>query len=202
LGGERLKRKTIMVSIVALTLLLLASMLATSEAGWFNKPKPEFYGFDSKIVFGSSTIVSVDDSDAPELVIIESYPSIVDCNITIDDKVYYYPDDFDFVASHHMELNPVTGNALVRSEGTFVFKMAGRPTLSFWGMARVTGWHSLPDGSLLAPENVLSQGEFELTGTKKLSQVEGFGLGDGNFVAPDYANMYIHQLGFIKGWSR
>ena len=187
--------------MMALTALLLASsMIAISQAWWFVKPKPEYVGYDFKVIFGAPTITSVDNSGAPELVIVESAPSIVDCNVTIDDKVYYYPDDFDFIATHHQELNPITGNGLVRTEGTFIFKMYGYPTLSMWGIARITGWRTLPDGTIIAPGEVKAEGEFELTGTKRLSNVEGFGLGNTNFVAPDYNSMYIHQLGFIKGW--
>jgi hypothetical protein len=65
----------------------------------------------------------------------------------------------------------------------------------------MTGFWQAPDGSLINPEDFRGQGQFELTGTKMLNNVDGFGFGDTMFYPPEYTHQYVHQTGFIKGWS-
>jgi hypothetical protein len=181
--------------------LAASSAIAVSQAWWPHIFKSEYVGYDLKVVYGPVTVTYVDASGAPELVIVEHViENASECTIAIDDEVYSYPDDFDITATHHIELNALTGNGLVRTVGTFTFKLAGRPTLTFWGVARITGFLQTPDGTLINPEDFRGQGDFELTGTKRFSKVEGFGLGDTMFNPPEYTNQYVHQIGFIKGW--
>jgi hypothetical protein len=193
------KRKNILILTVSLLMILSASSIVAISQAWWRKP--EYAGFDLKVVYGPVTVTSVDASGAPELVIIEHViESAEECTVTIDDKVYSYPEDFDITVTHHVELNALTGNGLVRTVGTYIFKLPGRPTLTFWGVARITGLWQTPDGTLINPEDFRGQGDFELTGTKRFSTVEGFGLGNTIFNPPEYTNQYVHQIGFIKGW--
>ena len=197
-----MKRKTMLIVTVSLLVVLSASsIIAVSQAWWPFKPKSEYVGYDLKVVYGPITVTYVDASGAPELVIVEHIiENASECMITIDDKVYSYPDDFDITVTHHVELNALTGNGLVRTDGTFSFKLPGRPTLAFWGVARITGFLQTPDGTLINPEDFRGQGDFELTGTKQFNKVEGFGLGDTVFHPPEYTNQHVHQIGYIKGW--
>jgi hypothetical protein len=203
MGGEKVKRKTMCIFMVSLLVVLSASsIIAVSQAWWSVKPKLEYVGYDLKVVYGPVTITYVDASGAPALVIVEHIiENASECTITIDDdKVYNYPDDFSISVTHHVELNALTGNGLVRTVGTFTFKLPGRPTLTFWGVARITGFLQTPDGTSINPENFRGEGDFELTGAKRFSNVEGFGFGDTSFYPPEYTNQYVHQIGYIKGW--
>ena len=196
-----IRKNILILTISLLTLLVASSAIAVSQAWWPHISKSEYVGYDLKVVYGPVTVTYVDASGAPELVIVEHIiENASECTITIDDEVYSYPNDFDIAATHHIELNALTGNGLVRTDGTFSFKLPGRPTLAFWGVARITGFLQTPDGTLINPEDFRGQGEFELTGTKCFSKVEGFGLGDTMFNPPEYTNQYVHQIGFIKGW--
>lgn len=197
-----MERKTVLVVTVALLMVLSASsIIAISQAWWSQKPKSEYAGYDLKVVFGPPTSVNVDNSGAPELIVIEHIAGAIEANVTIDDKVYLYPDDFDITVSHHVEYNAITGKGFCRNEGTFTFKLSGRPTLTFWGVSRLTDFRVASDGTFISPENCRGEGEFKLTGTKRLSNVEGFGLGDMYFAPPEYTHQYVHQIGYIKGWS-
>ena len=203
MGGEiKVKRNIMLIVAVSLLMVLLASsIIAVSQAWWKVKTKPAYVGYDLKVVYGPVTVTYVDASAAPALVIVEHIiENASKCTITIDDKVYSYPEDFDITATHHMELNALTGNGLVRTEGAFSFKLPERPTLTFWGIARITGFSQTPDGTLINPEDFRGQGDFELTGTKQFNKVEGFGLGDTILNPPEYTNQYVHQIGYIKGW--
>lgn len=84
----------------------------------------------------------------------------------------------------HIEFNAITGEGLARVEKTFIFNWPGKPILKSWATLHVTGLSQPPD-----PENVHSQGQFTLTGTRRFRSVEGLGLVDD-----------LHHFGFIKGW--
>jgi hypothetical protein len=194
------KRKTMLIVAVSLLMVLLASsIIAVSQAWW--KPKPEFVGYDLKVVFGPPTDVNVDNSGAPALIVLEHVVGAIEANVTIEDMVYSYPDDFDITVTHHVEFNAITGKGLSRNEGTITFKLHGRPTLTFWGVARLTDFRVAPDGTFISPEDFRAEGDFKLTGNKRLSDVEGFGLGEVYFAPPEYLHQYVHQFGYIKGWS-
>jgi len=200
-----MKRRTILVSITLIAVIALSSVLQITQANSAKKDSSELLRYDFDVIFGQPIFLSVDDSGAPELIITETTATILDCKVTIDDQVYYYPDDFDIVVNQYTELNPITGEGLIRAEATMIFEIHGPrarwPSLSFWGVSRVTGWQALPDGSIISPENVRGEGQFELTGTKRLDDVTGFGIGTFSFVGADYTNMHVRQLGYIKGWS-
>ena len=176
-------------------------MIAVAQAWELKKPNKEYMGYDFKVVYGSVTITSVDASGAPELIIIEhAVESAIEATITIGNEVYSHPNDFDISATHRIEFNALTGEGLVRTAGEFSFSVPSKPTLAFWGIARITGLWQTPAGVLINPEDFRGQGQFELTGTKLFNKVEGFGLGETIFYPPEYTNQYLHQTGFIKGW--
>jgi hypothetical protein len=194
------KRRTILIVTVALLMVLSASsIIAISQAWW--KPKPEYVGYDLKVVFGQPTGVDVDNSGAPELIILEHVVGAIEANVTIDDNVYSYPDDFDIIVTHHVEFNAITGKGLCRNEGIITFKLHGCPTLTYWGVARLKDFRVAPDGTFISPEDFRAEGDFKLTGNKRLSNVDGFGLGEVYFAPPEYTHQYVHQFGYIKGWT-
>jgi hypothetical protein len=196
------KRNVLALTIIIGILFSTFSIVAVGQALGPKMANKEYVAYDFKVVYGAVTITSVDASGAPGLIIVEhSVESAVEATLKIDDKVYLYPDDFEIAVTHHVEFNALTGEGLVRTVGTFTFKAFGHPTLTFWGVARMTGFWQAPDGSLTNPEDFRGQGQFELTGTKILNNVDGFGFGDTMFYPPEYTHQYVHQTGFIKGWS-
>ena len=100
-----MKRKTMLIVTATLIMVLsVSSVIAISQAWW--KPKPEYVGFDLKVIYGPVTVTYVDASGAPELVIVEHIiETAVECTVTIDDKVYSYSDDFDISVTHHAPWN-------------------------------------------------------------------------------------------------
>jgi hypothetical protein len=197
-----MKRRNIVLFAITLGVLLSASsIIAVSQAWGPKKPTKEYVGYDFKVAYGSVTVTYVDASGAPELIIVDHrVDNTVWATLTIDDEAYSYPNDFDIAVTHHVEFNALTGEGLVRTEGTFTFKVHGHPTMTFWGVARMTGFWQAPDGTLTNPEDFRGQGQFKLTGTNRLNNVDGFGFGDTIFNPPEYTNQYVHQIGFIKGW--
>lgn len=195
-----MKRKTILFLVVALVAVMSTSVITVSQA-WAGK-KQEYVSYDLKVIYDAPTETTVDATGAPQLIIIEHLiENALECTITIGEQEYSYPEDFQISVSHHIELNALTGTGIVQTVGTFTFNRNSHPALTFWGVARITDFWMTPDGQVINPENFQGQGEFTLTGTKKLSNVEGFGLGDTIFNPPEYTNQYVHQIGFIKGWK-
>jgi hypothetical protein len=184
-----MKRKTLLISIVVLTTVLMASsMIAVSQA-WWPFHNPEYVGYDLRQVMGGGEIIYTDPSGAPKLIIIEATDTMSEGTLTIGDQVYTYPDDFDYNGIAHIELNAITGEADVRLEKTFTFKMHGKPTLKSWVVLRTTGYIPDPVTGVVDPENLHSEGVFKLTGTGRFALVEGFGL-----------EKDTHHFGFVKGW--
>lgn len=195
-----MRRMTILFLVIALVAIMSMSVVTVSQA-WPGK-KQEYVSYDLKVIYDAPIETTVDPSGAPSLIIIEHLiENAIDCKIMIGDQEYSYPEDFEISVAHHIELNALTGTGLVRTIGTFTFNQNSHPSLTFWGVARITDFWMSPDGQVINPENFKGQGQFELTGTKKLRKVEGFGLGDTIFNPPEYTNQYVHQTGFIKGWK-
>jgi hypothetical protein len=192
--------KIILLSITLGLLLLTSSIMITTQATG-SEGEEEYLPYDFKVIYGPVVVTSVDTIGAPQLIVIEHYvESAVECTITIDNTIYSYPEDFDIYVTHHIELNALTGEGMVRTEGNFIFKIPGQPTLTFRGISRITGFFQTQEGNLINPEEFKGQGYFQLTGTKILNKIEGFGFGDTIFNPPEYTNQYVHQMGFIKGW--
>lgn len=184
-----MKRKTISIPIALLaTVLMASSMVAVSQA-WGPNPKLEYVSYDLQQVPGPGETTYVDASNAPELIIMEATETAIEVVITIDDEVYTYPDDFDYEGKTHIEFNAITGEGLARVEKLFIFNLPGKPVLKSWLVLRITGLIMNPATGQIDPENVHSEGEFRLAGTRRFATVEGFGLVED-----------IHHFGFIKGW--
>ncbi len=197
------KRKNVLVSVIVIsTLLIASSIIAISEAWGPRKRKPEYVGYALVLNgAGDGAVTFVDTSGAPNNVVIEGTSgTLLGANVTIDDKVYYYPKDFDYSHVFHFEFNAITGKGLLRSEATITFKMRGRPIVSDWTVTRVSGYRVYPNATLIAPEEVTYEGTFQLSGSGQFNKVEGFGLGEGYMVPPYYNNTYIRHFGYIKGW--
>ena len=197
-----MKRKTTLVLTMALlTVLSASSIIATAQAWWPHKPKPEYVGYTLELINYEGALTYIDTSGAPSLIIFEGVAGeIVDCTITIDDTVYTYPDDFNYNHSYHLEFNVITGEGFARSESTLTFKWPGHPTITTWAVSRVSGVRIYPNGTYVAPEEVKYEGTFEISGTKQFSSFEGFGLDETYLMPPDYKLNYIKQMGYIKGW--
>ncbi|MGD6850572.1 MAG: hypothetical protein ACQCN6_00760 [Candidatus Bathyarchaeia archaeon] len=198
-----MRRKSLLFSVTALVVLLASTaVIATSQAWWPIRYKQEYVGYDFKATFGAVSDVTVDASGAPNSIILEHSVGVIKCNLTIGDKVYIYPDDFDVNVVHHVEFSAITGEGLSRNEGIITFKVPGQPTLTYWGVAHLTNFRTNPDGTFISPQDFRAEGQFILTGTKQLVNVDGFGISDVYFAPPEYTNQYVHQMGFIKGWTR
>ncbi|HDQ06037.1 MAG TPA: hypothetical protein ENN36_04865 [Candidatus Bathyarchaeota archaeon] len=202
-----MKRKTVLVLTVGLlTVILASSFIATAQAWWFKNSKSEYVGYTLELVNYEGELTYVDSSGAPNLVIFEGVSGdIVECTVTIDDKVYTYPDDFSYSHSYHMEFNAMTGEGFTRSEAVLTFNGRGHPTITVWAVSRVSGLRIYANGTYVAPEEVKYEGRFELSGTRHFNSdkgtgVEGFGLDETHLLPPTYTQNYIKQMGYIKNW--
>jgi hypothetical protein len=177
-------------------------MIAISQAWHPIKPKPEYVGFDFKAALGSGFIVTLyDTSGAPSSIIMEGHSTsgrVIKGNITINDKVYYYPDDFDYNETFHIEFSLITKMGFLRAEAIYTFKkLPGHPTLTDWIVSHITNAWDYP--------NTKYGGQFKITGTKMFDNVEGFGIDEGYYPGPVYppdptAVSIVHHCGFIKDW--
>ena len=176
-----MKRKPILtVASILLALLATLSLIALSQA----QPKSEFVTYDLKQIPAPGETISTDTSNYP-IVKSESTDTMVEGTITIGDNMYTYPDDFEYESRIYSEINVETGEGTARLEKTFTFNLPGNPKLKSWLVITMTGLIQPVN-----PENIHTQGEFKLTGTKQFSLVEGFGLENNG-----------HHFGFIKGWK-
>jgi hypothetical protein len=132
----------------------------------------------------------MDNSSFP-IVTAESSDIMVSGNITIGNKVYTFPNDFTYNSTLHVERNAITGDGIVTAHKVFTFiNLPGKPTLDSWLVTRISGYIFDPvTGAPVNPANMHSSGEFKLTGTGALSNVDGFGLEQDD-----------HHDGFIKSW--
>jgi hypothetical protein len=202
---REIRRRTVLTSIVVIsTLLIASSIIAISQAWWPQKPKPKYVGYEVEATVGPSIITDFDPSGAPNIAIEGTHDSLLEGTITINDKVYSYPDDFEWTAYFHIEVNAITGEGFIRSVNTFTFKLRGRPAITCWIISRITGMTLSPAGELVAPQNIKFEGSFQLSGTNQFDKVEGFGLEKGHMIPiqgdeTTYTNN-VHHFGFIKGW--
>lgn len=190
-----MNKKVLMLTTVAIVALLTSSMIAVSQAWWFKKPKPEYVGYDFKAILGTLVLTVNDTSGAPSRIVWEGYRApegVIQCNVTINGKVYYYPDDFDYYESFYYEMNLIIRKGLIRVEVTLTFKnLPGHPTLKEWLVTEFT--------NIGTPEATF-HGVFELTGTRMFNKVEGFGLDTGYYIQRAPPILYARHFGFIKGW--
>jgi hypothetical protein len=195
-----MKRKALIIFATSLIIVLATStIVATAQAWWFPKPKTEYVGYSLEGISGPPIATSTDASDAPNIVV-ESTLEWTELTITINDVVYSYPEDFDRSSTTHMEFNVITGEGFARTESTLTFNMPGHPTLTFVGVSRISGLHMTPDGTLLTPQEVRNEGNIDLTGSRRFSNVDGIALSQSYYLQPDYTQLYHHQFGLIKGW--
>jgi len=196
-----LKRKnSLILTVSLLTLLAASSIIATSQAWWPMKRKPEYVGYSFELINYEGPLTYVDTSGAPNVVFEGVSGEILKCTVTIDDKVYTYPEDFNYSHSYHLEFNVFTGEGFLRSESILTFNLPGHPTISNWIVSQASGLRIYPNGTYVAPEEVKYEGRFEVTGTKQFSRVEGFGLDESYLIPPEYTKNYANSLGYIKGW--
>jgi hypothetical protein len=138
----------------------------------------------------------MDTSDFP-VVIQEIYSTdaaIVSASVTINGVAYTYPKDFDYSYTGHMELNYVTGYGLDIIQEKLTFKnLPGHPTLNGRAEEKVSGL-------ILSPTMDISHweefGNFQLTGTKMFSNVQGNGAAMGG-VSTGYV---VRHFGLISDW--
>ncbi|MGD0451875.1 MAG: hypothetical protein ABSA79_12585 [Candidatus Bathyarchaeia archaeon] len=194
-----MKRKTLLISIIALTTILISSsMITLSQAGLPCKPKPEYVIYDFKVSINPTGVVNtlMDTSGFPVVIqeIYSTEAAIVSGSVTINGAVYNYPKDFDYSYTGHMELNYVTGYGLDIIQETLTFKnLPGHPTLNGRAEEKVSGL-------ILSPAMDISHweefGNFQLTGTKMFSDVQGNGAAMGG-VSTGYV---VRHFGLISGW--
>jgi hypothetical protein len=176
LEAIKIKRKTLIVSIVLVS-VLASSLMVVSQAS-FGKLPASYVDYTFRLTMnpnatGGRVITSMDSSRYP-IVVIEGYytnASIVTANVTINDETYVYPDDFDYNYTFHFELNNATGFGLMLVQETLYFKnMPGNPTLNGLSEEKATGY--------MAPfTNFEFNGDFQVTGTGMFRWVKGEGIG-------------------------
>jgi hypothetical protein len=198
---EKVKRKTTLILTISLLVLLsVSSVIAISQAWWPMKHKPEYVGYTLEIINGEGPLTYIDTSDLPNIIFEGVSGDIVECTVTIDDKVYTYPDDFNYSHSYHLEFNAMTGKGFLRSEAIITFNLPGHPTITTWIVSQASGIRLYPNGTYITPEEVKYESRFEVSGTKQFNKVEGFGLGEAYLMPPEYTKNYANNLGYIKGW--
>jgi hypothetical protein len=201
------KRKSILVlTVVLLTVLSTSSLIATAQAWWIKKTKSEYVGYTLELVNYEGAITYVDSSNAPNLILEGVSGDIIECTVTIDDKVYTYPEDFSYSHSYHLEFNVLTGEGFARSKSILTFSGSRHPTIMVCAVSRVSGLRMYANGTYVAPEEVKYEGRFELSGTRQFNSdegnnIEGFGLDETYLMPPTYTQNYIKQMGYIKNWS-
>ena len=80
-----MKRKHILVFTVSLlTLLAASSIIATSQAWWPIKHKPEYVGYNFELINYEGPLTYIDTSGAPTVIFEGVSGEIVECTITID----------------------------------------------------------------------------------------------------------------------
>jgi hypothetical protein len=194
-----MKRKTLLISIIALTIILMtSSMISLSQAGLLYKPKQEYVIYDFKVSINPAGVVNtlMDTSGFPVVVqeIYSTEAAIVSASVTINGVAYTYPKDFDYSYTGHMELNYVTGYGLDIIQEKLTFKnLPGHPTLNGRAEEKVSGL-------ILSPTMDISHweefGNFQLTGTKMFSNVQGNGAAMGG-VSTGYV---VRHFGLISEW--
>ena len=192
-----MKRKILLVSIIALTLYSASSLIAMSQAG-SRKPKPEYVIYDFKVSINPAGVVNtlMDTSGFPVVVqeIYSTEAAIVSASVTINGVVYTYPKDFDYSYTDHVELNVVTGSGLDMVQETLTFNhLPGHPTLNGRAEEKV-------NGLILSPTMDISHweefGNFQLTGTKMFSNVQG----NGAAMVGVSTGYVVRHFGLISDW--
>ena len=186
-----MKSKKVLISaITLLTLVVASSIIAVTQAGLLCAPKPQYVLYDFKEGGAPNTAETLIDNSGFPTIIIEGYPKTIEaCNVTIGGVLYKYPNDFDYNYTYHFEFNALTGDGWGTISETLTFKrLIGKPAINGWETVTITGF--------VAPyTNARFAGQFQLTGTKQLSNVEGFGIGES---ATSIGG--VRHFGLIKGW--
>jgi hypothetical protein len=194
-----MKRKVVILTAVVVLALLVSSFVAVSQAWTFQRPKPEYSVFSLKLNINPSASMQVtymDTSNYPNVIQEVSIPdtAVVSANITIDGVTYTYPKDFDYNYTGHMEINYVTGNGLNIIQETITFKnLPGHPALIGRAEEKLTGLIFAPNLDISHYEEF---GNYQLTGTKMFSYVQGDGFAMGGVST----GLMVQHYGLIKGW--
>ena len=189
-----MRKRFLIFALTLAAVLAISSLVALSQAWHLSKSDYVSFDFQGVYVRGVST---VDNTSAPNLIKITGNNTLINGNLTIDGKTYFYPQDFSINSTFQIEYSAVTGEGINRVQNTLTFNMANNPTITIWGVTRITGFPSSPlTGSF---NNTKIDGEFQLTGTEQLSTVNGFGLQSGRYLPPDM-NLNGHIFGYIRGW--
>jgi hypothetical protein len=184
------KRKVVISGIAVMMLAVASSIIAVSQAGLLCIFKPEYVRYDFKEGGAPDTQETLIDNSAFPTIIVEGYPKTIGiCNVTIDGVLYKYPNDFDYNYTYHFEFNALTGDGWGTISETLTFnRLPGKPAINGWETVTISGF--------VAPYiNAHFAGDFRLTGTKLLSNVEGFGIGES---ATSIGG--VRHFGLVKGW--
>jgi hypothetical protein len=195
---KNVKKKVLMLTVVAILALLTSSIVVVSQ-GWMS-PKPKYVTYVLKIrVNPTAAVVTHTDSSNFPVVVTDGYvPDTgivpVATNVTINGVVYTFPADFDYNYTYHLELNVVTGYGLEMVQETLYFKnLHGHPTLNGRTEEKVSGEIRSPTLDISHLEIV---GNFQLTGTKMFSNVEGSGTG----MIGQSTGLVVYHFAWISGW--
>ena len=192
-----MKRKAVILATIAVLAILTSSVLVTS-AWYFVKPKPEYVVYDLKLRLNPYATVTTftDDSNFP-IVVTDSYMTdggVVQANVTIDGRVFTYPEDFDYNYTAHLDLNYETGYGFIIIQETLTFKhLPGHPTLNGRAEEKATGLILVPELNI---DNLEYFGNYQISGTKMFKNVQGDGMG----TEGQSTGLVTRHFGLIKGW--
>jgi len=173
--------------VVLLCTVLAASLILGATANWGREQKI-YVDYKFQAVLDNPVVTTTVN---PPFLIVDGYrpaSGIQSCNVTINNKTYFYPDDFNYQENFHVEANQNTGKSIMQVTTTLTFKIPGRPTLTEYLTLQSTR---------TGPNTSTDDSQFYLTGTKTFRNIEGGGFAESYGISgTDYA---LH-IGLLKGW--
>jgi hypothetical protein len=181
-----MKRKSVSLAVL-LCVVLAASLILGATANW-GRDQRVYVGYKFQAVLDNPVVTT---SLNPPFLIVDGYrpaSGIQSCNVTINNKTYFYPDDFSYQETFHVEANQMTGKGIMQVTTTLIFDLPGHPVLTEYLTTSFTR---------TGPNTVTDESQFYLTGTRMLGGIEGGGFAESYGISgTDYA---LH-IGLVKGW--
>ena len=181
-----MKRKIVCIGVL-LCAVLAASLILGTTANWGWEQRG-YVGYKFQAVLDSPVITT---SLEPPILTVDGYrpaSGVKSCNVTINDKTYFYPDDFSYKETFHVEANQITGKGIMQVTTTLTFNLPGRPSITEYLTTSFTR---------TGPNTATDESQFYLTGTRLFGGIDGGGFIESYGVSgTDYA---LH-IGLVKGW--
>jgi len=187
-------KKVLILITAVLVGVLASSILVMSLAGACLNPKPEYVMYDFRTL-QTSGVVTNEKVTGSTVVLDEYFPdtTIVTANATINGVTYYYPQDFDYNVTVHLEFDSVTGYGICMLYETLYFNNLP------WGhssCSTLVGMASEKASGLTSHATSEFNGYFQLTGTGIFRNVQGSGIA----MKGVSTNMNSWHIAWISGW--